>query len=106
MANSRSESPPGCLVLYGEALSYFETVYKKRGRGSYLRDSRVRRGEVNDAWPGRKNHCLSSLRGTQNFVIARSGATKQPNQGQPDNEAGLKLGLLKECFQITQSRNL
>jgi len=78
MANSRSESPPGCLVLYGEALSYFETVYKKRGRGSYYRDSRVRRGGEHDAWPGRNNHCFSLLRGTQNFVIARSAATKQP----------------------------
>jgi hypothetical protein len=81
MADSRSGSPPGCLVLYCEALSYFETVYKKRCRGSYYRDSRVRKGEVNDAWPGRKNHCLSSLRGTQNFIVARSAATKQPKPG-------------------------
>ena len=28
MANSRSGSPPGCLVLYNGALSYFEAVCK------------------------------------------------------------------------------
>jgi hypothetical protein len=55
--------------------------------------SGIRQGEARNAWPGQKNYCFSSLRGVQNFVIARSAATKQSlNQRAAWNEAGLKIG--------------
>jgi hypothetical protein len=55
----------------------------------------IRGGEQSGAWPGHESiafrHCEPFLP-----VIARSAATKQSQEGQPVNEAGLKLGLLNK----------
>jgi len=68
-----------CLWQIPEANRYYD---KRRGRQRCLARA--------------KEPLFLSLRGTQNFVIARSVAAKQLNQGQPVNEAGLKLGLLNK----------
>jgi len=78
MANSRSELPPRTPSLQCEALASCGTVkgttlkgcttestpLKIRGaRGVMKPDGWIRRGKENNAWPGQRCKCLSSLRG-------------------------------------------
>jgi len=55
MAKSRSES-----VLRGAF-----PLLSLRGAEGDEAISRIRKGEENNAWPGQKNRCFSSLRGAQ-----------------------------------------
>ena len=83
MAKSQSElSLPGAFLLVNAR--HHSPCHCEEPKAT-KQSQYIRGGEENKAWPGQKNHCLSSLRGAQIFVIARNAATKQSlYPGQPE----------------------
>ena len=78
MAKSQSESALLLLsLLIRETKGVENPPPRIRGaRGVTKLTQGIRRGEENDAWPGQKNNCFWSLRGTQRRSNPKKGSLK------------------------------